>query len=234
MPLPYVPDRVLWIRFLAALAPGVLLFLLWLSGRGSSGLPQRHDRPAHAQPQLRGAAEPVARRDADCVPLRLSRQQRHLRHRCGGRKDSRNLTADSLDEESEPAFSPDGQVIAFRSGSRGIFTMPAGGGAFTQITTIGIAAGVDAGWPFARLQRHDHPRRCLSPGRDRRASSSTSLRVRRAASRSSSICTSRRCRREATASPTSAGRCRRRRGAVSAIPAPISGRSRSTAGSPCA
>src|SRR5262249_37849583 len=53
--------------------------------------------------------------------------------------DPRNLTAAIPESCIEPAFSPDGQWIAFRSehGTGGIFLMSAAGGGLRQLATVG-------------------------------------------------------------------------------------------------
>jgi eukaryotic-like serine/threonine-protein kinase len=56
-----------------------------------------------------------------------------------GEKSSADLTKDSADQNWQPAFSPDGQRIAFRSerDGGGIFVMPAAGGPARRLTDFG-------------------------------------------------------------------------------------------------
>jgi dipeptidyl aminopeptidase/acylaminoacyl peptidase len=134
--LRYVPDRVLLIRIVAALAPLAVVAFIWIANRPPLGIPNgtivqiTHSRSFEGQPSLSPDGTVVAFRcdyhgNSDVCVSDVS----------GG--NLRNLTLGSREDESEPAFSPDGQTIAFRGGSRGIFTIPAAGGTPVQLTTTG-------------------------------------------------------------------------------------------------
>lgn len=129
-----VLDRVSVIRVAAALAPAAVIAAAWLFTGNS--LP-------------RGRIEQLTSSRAFEGQPSLSPDGSLVAYRCDDRGNSdicvatipsttiRNLTSESLDDESRPSFSPDGRTIAFQSEARGIFTVPLEGGAPTQVTTTG-------------------------------------------------------------------------------------------------
>jgi hypothetical protein len=108
VPRPFVPDRIVALRIVAALAPVAVVALVWLASR-SSDLPHgrivqiTHSRNFEGQPSLSPDGSLIAFRcdyDGNSDICVIDADGANLR----------NLTANSREDESEPAFAPDGRT----------------------------------------------------------------------------------------------------------------------------
>jgi dipeptidyl aminopeptidase/acylaminoacyl peptidase len=128
--------RERWLRIAAALVPVAATATAWFVNHWTDAIPRgdivqiTHSRAFEGQPSLAPDGRAIA-------------------YRCDARgngdicvasidgRDVVNLTADSPQDESEPAFSPDATTIAFRTGQSGIAVIARAGGPMTRITPTG-------------------------------------------------------------------------------------------------
>jgi Tol biopolymer transport system component len=162
--------RIVLIRILAAFAPVVIVCLLLMMDKWPGQMP-------------RGEIVQITQnRFYEGLPS-LSPDGEWLAYRCDERgngdicvstidgREIRNLTLASSGDESEPAVSPDGSMIAFHVLGRGLSLVSSGGGDITPLTT----SGAQPAWtPDGRFIIYSVP---AATGGDPRASVTEGWRV---------------------------------------------------------